>query len=51
MMPMPMSSPTTRKRLVNRPTLKSDSRSVRQPKPLATWPKTMAAWVIVSASL
>ena len=50
MIPMPMSWPMTRKRLVKSPTLKSDSRSVRQPKPLATWPATMAACVMVSAS-
>ena len=43
MIPMPISWPTTRKRFVNSPTLKRDSRSVRQPKPLATWPATMAA--------
>ena len=50
MMPMPMISLRTRNRLVKMPTLKSDSRSVRQAKPFATWPATTAAWVIVIAS-
>ena len=50
MMPMPMISLKTRNRLVKMPTLNSDSRSVRQAKPLATWPATMAAWVMVIAS-
>ena len=47
---MPISSPITRKWLVKTPILNTDSRSVRQPKPFATWPATMAAWVMVSAS-
>ena len=50
MMPMPMASPISRNLLVKSPTLNRDSRVVRQPKPLATWPATMAACVMVSGA-
>ena len=36
--------------LLKMPILNSDSRSVRQAKPLATWHMTIAAWVMVIAS-
>ena len=51
MSPTAKTSLRSKNLLLKRPTLKSDSRSVRQAKPLATWPATTAAWVMVMASL